>query len=301
MAALFSATLPVFFIALLGYLAQRLLKPDVPGLVRLVLYFFVPFLVMEQITKAASGGAWIGRFALAYALTYLSRFLLAHALGWVLGLAQPLRKTLVASAVFPNSGNMGLSVALFALGQAGLERAVVYFLLSTVVLFGFGPALFRGGGVLRGLGLALRLPFVWALFFGFGLIAFGLSLPVFLERAVGLLGSAAIPLLLMTLGMQIAQTSLSFGGFELVASALRLLLAPATAFLVGSLVGLRGLELAVLTMISGMPVAVNSYMLAVEFGGDGPRAARAVAVSTLLSFFTVPAVIWVLGRQGFLG
>ena len=294
MGPILSATLPVFLLAALGYLAARTLKPDVPGYTRLVLYFFVPFLVFHQVAATKEGGVALGRFALAFILTYLFLYSLAVLLGRLLRLPPPAARTLLAAAIFPNSGNMGLSVALFALGEEGLERAVVYFLLATVVLFGLGPVLFRGGGVAESLFLTLRLPFVWALGLGVAFAWGGVRPPLFIERPVAMLSQAAIPMLLFGLGMQIAKTPFRLGALELLASALRLLGGPLTAALVGRLLGLLGPDYAVLVLISGMPVAVNAYLLAAEFGGDAGLAARTVAVSTLASFFSIPAVLlWV--------
>ena len=294
MEVLLSATLPVFLLAALGGLVQRALRPDVPGYIRLVLYVFVPFLVFHQVAEVGESRIALGRFALAFVLAYALLYLVALSLGRILRLPRPVARTLLAAAVFPNSGNMGLSVALFSLGEAGLERAVVYFLLATVVLFGLGPSLFSGSGLVRGVGLTLRLPFVWALLWGAGFAAFGWELPAVLQRPVVMLAEAAIPMLLLGLGMQIARTPFRFGGFELLASLLRLVGGPVAAALAGSLLGLRGLDFSVLVLISGMPVAVNAYMLAAEFGGDADLAARAVAVSTALSFLSIPAVLlWV--------
>ncbi len=294
MTPLFSATLPVFLIAALGWVAGHRLKPDVPGYVRLVLYVFVPFLVFDQVAKAGSGPVALGRFTLAYLATYAGLYLAARLLTRLLALPPPVAKTLVAAAVFPNSGNMGLSVAFFALGEGGLERAVIYFLLSTIVLFGFGPVHFRGGGAGENLRLLFRLPFVWALFLGLLVAVSGFALPEVLARPVAMVGTAAIPMLLVGLGMQIARTPFRLGAFELLASGVRLLGGPAIAALAGRVFGLGGLDLALLVLLSGMPVAVNTYMLAAEFGGDADLAARTVAVSTLLSFLSIPAVLlWV--------
>lgn len=77
---------------------------------------------------------------------------------------------------------MGLSLVYFALGEEGLRRAVVYFLLSSALMFGLGPAFIRGGGLKEGLLFTLRLPLFYALFLGLLLKALGLSLPFRLEE-----------------------------------------------------------------------------------------------------------------------
>ena len=297
MAALFtllSATLPVFLIAALGFFAVRRMAFDVSGYVRLVLYFFVPFLVFDQVRRVEPEARLLA-FALAFFLTYLGLGVLGGLLARALSLSPPLAKTLIGALIFPNTGNMGLSLAFFAFGEAGLARAVIYFLLATLLLFGLGPALYRGSGVGEGLLMTFRLPFFWALLAAGGVVATGWTLPLVLERPVALMGTAAIPMLLFGLGMQIGKTPLAFGGFELGVSLLRLFAGPLLGHLAGRLVGLSGLDLAVFTLISGMPAAVNTYMLAAEFGGDPERAARVVALSTLLAFFTVPAVLALVG------
>lgn len=79
--------------------------------------------------------------------------------------------------MFPNNGNMGLPVATFALGAAGLDRAIIYMLGSSFLIFCFGPAIIRGKGLLEGFKLTLRLPLLWAILFGIGLRLFSLKLP----------------------------------------------------------------------------------------------------------------------------
>ncbi|NES00827.1 MAG: AEC family transporter, partial [Symploca sp. SIO1B1] len=56
---------------------------------------------------------------------------------------------------------------------------------------------------------------------------------------------------------------------------------------------LEGLDLQVLVLQAAMPTAVNTIVL-VTFGGDAPRVARTVVVSTLMSFVTLPLVLWIL-------
>ena len=123
----------------------------------------------------------------------------------------------------------------------------------------------------------------------------GVALPFRLDEGVRLMGQAAIPVLLLTLGMQMGQTPFRMGPFEGAASALRLLFAPLLAYGVGLLLGLPPLEHQVLVLQSATPIAVNAFLLTKEFGGDAPRVARSVVVSTFLAFLTVPLVLYLLG------
>ncbi|MEO1133706.1 MAG: AEC family transporter, partial [Cyanobacteria bacterium J06639_1] len=112
---------------------------------------------------------------------------------------------------------------------------------------------------------------------------------IFVERPVV---SIVVSLALLILGIQLSRTRFAFGRFELVAASLRLLVSPILAYGAGRGVGLTGLDLQVLVLQAAMPVAVNSLIWVTELGGDSVRVARAIVLSTLLSFFTLPCVLW---------
>jgi len=233
----------VGLIVALGHLLGKRQAIDLTALSRLALYLFVPALIFDSMRKAglsldAARGLVLG-FVLTYALLFIPSLLLSR----LLGLKAPLRKTQLAGVLFPNSGNLGLSLSFSALGTEGLERAVVYFVASSAFMFSLGPALFRGGGGKEGLLLTLRLPLVWTLMGGLLLRGF----PFRLDEGVHLLGQAAIPVPLTALGLQLAQTRLVLGGFELLVSTLRLLLPPSWPMGWGP------------CWVSAMPTAVNAF------------------------------------------
>jgi len=290
-AVLLSAVAPVALIVGVGYLAARLLRLDRGPLVKLTLFFLVPFLVFDQLARNQADLSSAARLAAAFALASLGFALAGVLAGRVFGLPAGARASLTATSTFPNTGNMGLSVAFFALGEAGLERATIIFVVATILLFGLGPALFKGGSFWEQVKMTVRLPLIWAVVLGLLARAFHLQLPLNLGGGIHLLGQGAIPMLLLSLGMQIAESRFSVSAYELAASLLRVLGGPLLAYLAALALGLNGADLVVLVLISGMPAAVNTYLMAAEFGGDAERTARVVVLSTLLSFFTLPLVL----------
>lgn len=295
MQALLNTVVPVALVVLSGYLLGKRLPMDLTTLSRLTLYLLVPALIFDSMYRAEYSREGIVGLALGFALTYLLLFLLVWGAGRLFGLSQGTAKTLLICGLFPNSGNMGLSLVYFALGEEGLRRAVVYFILSSVLMFGLGPAFIRGGGLWEGLRFTLRLPLFYALLLGLLLKALGVVLPFRLDEGVRLMGQAAIPVLLLTLGMQMGKTRFALGAFEGAASALRLLLSPLLAYGVGLLLGLPRLEHQVLVLQSATPIAVNAFLLTKEFGHDAIRVARSVVVSTALAFLTLPLVLYLIG------
>lgn len=295
MEALLNTVVPVAFIVLMGYLVGKRIDFELQTLSKLSIYVLVPVLIFDAMLRAKLTGASVVGITAAFFLASLGLYFLALAFSRWLRLDLGASKTLIASATFPNSGNMGLSLTFFALGQPGLDRAIVFFIASSVLMFGLGPAFLRGGGFVQSLGFTLRLPLFWALAGGLLVRGLGLPLPLGLDEGVHLLGQACIPVMLLTLGIQIAKARAEWGRFELQASALRLLAAPLLAGLAGWGLGLEKLDIQVLVLQSAMPIAVNAFLMAGEFGGDGPRAARAVVASSVLSFITIPVVLLLIG------
>ncbi len=295
MQALLNTVLPVALVVFSGYLLGKRIPMDLTTLSRLTLYLLVPALIFDAMYRAEYSREGLVGLALGFTLTYLLLFLAITGMARLLGLPPEAAKSLLVCSLFPNSGNMGLSLVYFALGEEGLRRAVVYFILSSVVMFGLGPAFIRGGSLKEGLLFTLRLPLFYTLLLGLLLKALGVSLPFRLDEGVRLMGQAAIPVLLLTLGMQMSQTRFQVGAFEGVASSLRLLVAPLLAYGVGFILGLPRLEHQVLVLQSATPVAVNAFLLTREFGGEALRVARSVVVSTFLAFLTIPLFLLLIG------
>ncbi|MEL6937856.1 MAG: AEC family transporter [Cyanobacteria bacterium J06598_1] len=296
MGVLISAVLPIALVALTGVWVGRAFAIDIKTMTRLNIYALLPALVLT--------GVYGSTLALGTALRIVLGFLLNCAVlyGIAIACARPLKlpsatqKSLVATTLLANSGNIGLPFVLFSLGEAGLERAIVYLISSAIFIASVGPIFLKGEGIKAGLKVTVNLPVFWATLGGIVLQGFALQVPTAIDRALELLSSAAIPIALLTLGVQLSRTSLSFGIYEVFAALLRLLVSPLCAYGIGRLIGLEGLDLAVLVMQSAMPVAVNTLIWVTEFGGDSARVAKTIVLSTLMSFGTLPLVLWLVTR-----
>ncbi|MFE4105003.1 AEC family transporter [Almyronema epifaneia] len=292
MAVLVSAVLPIALVALAGMWVGRTFELDLQTLARLNIYALLPALVLASLAETTlaleSAIALVAAFLLNTALLYL----LAVGVGRGLKFSPDEQKSLIATTLFANVGNMGLPFVLFSLGEAGLERAVVYLVGSSLMIASVFPIVLKGAGLRAGLRFTLRLPVLWAALIGLGLQVGNEALPQAIERGVTLLSGGAIPIALLTLGIQLSRTQFAFGRYELFGAGLRLVASPLLAYTVGRLLGLTGLDLQVLVLQAAMPVAVNSLIWVTELGGDTVRVARTIVLSTLLSFVTLPGVLW---------
>lgn len=292
MIAIFSTVIPVAVIVAIGFLVGKTLLLDLPTLSRLSIYVLLPALIAYKMYRNTLTLDDCLGLIVGCVLTYGLMFLTAMVLGR--GLGNTVQKSLVLTSVMPNAGNMGLAVVLFTLGEPGLDRAIIYLLTSNILLFSITPAFLKGGGWRPGLSLTLKLPLVWAIPVGFALRLFGTSLPLKLDAGLEILAAAATPVAILILGIQIARSPLKFSLYEGGASVLRLLGGAIIAYVVGKALGLGTLDLQVLVLQSAMPAAIVTFLIAQEFGGDAPRTVRVVVVSTLLSFLTLPLVLFVL-------
>lgn len=291
-----NSVLPAFFLIAVGAVADRFLPNlDMNTLARLSVYFFLPALVFTAITNTELSLSDMSLISLAY-LVYLLVLGGVAALG-SLGLNATQARGVMTTTLFGNTGNMGLPITLFAYGEAGLERAVVIMVVSLVAMFAIGPALLSGsaGNVSQRLVDTLKLPTLWAALAGLVLLLMSWQLPASVGRGVSLLGNAAIPVMLLSLGVQTRRSWVwEVGEAALRTTVLRLFIGPLIAYGVGMLLGLRGLDLNVLVLSAVMPAAVTMFVVAVEVKGDYIGVARSVVATTIVSLLMITGVIYLL-------
>ncbi len=294
MSVLIPAIVPVALIILIGFIVERNLPLDLKTLAQLVLYVLAPALVADSLYRTTLSAHSTTGLIMGFAIASLVLFFLVLLIAKLLKLPDLVQKSLIATTLFPNTGNMGLPLNTFAFGDPGLERAVIYMIAASLLMFGAGPALLKGEGLKHSLRLTLTLPLFWAMVAGLILRLLPFDLPLRLDEGIRMLGRASIPVSLIILGMQLSKTSFKLGRYEIFASFLRLIVAPIIAYNVGIILGLEGLDLKVLVLQSAMPTAINAFVLTTEFGGDATRVARTIVVSTLISFVTLPLILWVI-------
>ncbi|MFN8472416.1 MAG: AEC family transporter [Anaerolineae bacterium] len=285
---------PVFVIIGAGYLVGRTIGLDRRALGRSVLYIFAPALALDSLTKATISNAELGQIV---AFVFLATAILG-AIVWAgarLAKMPTVRMdALLLSTLLMNAGNYGISASLFAFGQEGLQRAVVFFSISQIVMYTLGVFLAsRGQETARqALMNILKLPVFWALFIGLVVRQMGWTLPELIAKPAALAGAAAVPVLLVSLGAEMGKVHgvRDWRGAG-VASAIRLGLSIPVALVAGKLLGIVGVTLSVCVLQFAMPTAVTPLALALEFGSDAEFITGAIFVSTLASVVTLTLLL----------
>ncbi len=277
---------PVAVLASIGFIWVRLgFEYRMEFVTRLSMTLGVPCLIFSALMKTDIDPAALAAVSLASLLGYAALTLIFWGLTHMMGLD---RRTYLAPLIFGNTGNLGLPIALFAFGEAGLGYAVVIFAVMAVLSFTFGLWLVAGGGSPW---KALREPMVGATLLGALFLWQGWQTPVWVTNTLDLIGQMAIPLMLITLGVAIARITPGGVGRAVWLSLLRVGLCVGVAVLAGRWFGLDPTALAVLILQLSTPVAVTSYMLAEKYGADAPQVAGLVIISTLMSVITLPLTL----------
>jgi predicted permease len=289
-----SDLLPIFLIAGVGFLLARYLGTNVETLSRVSFNALAPCLVFSQLVTSPMTGLEFGRMALFCILSMFAMALVARVMAVPLRLERPEVSAFLLVVMFSNGGNYGLPVVLFAFGREALAHASVYFVTSAVLVYTVGVLLAASGrqtlrGALRGI---LKVPAAWAVAAATIVLGYGFEVPVAVMRPITLLGDAALPIMILVLGMQLARASIPDRPASVAAAVtLSLVVAPIVALTVAWLIGLTGPARQAAVVQASMPTAVVTTILAVEYDVWPAFVTSVVLMATILSPLTLTVLI----------
>ena len=288
---------PVFVLVGVGYLLGPRLEIDARSLARSAYYVFAPAFIFQVLSKADLEADVVLRVVGSLALTSVIAGVAALALGRIFRRPAKVTAALILVAVYGNVGNFGLPVVTFAFGEDALPLAGVAFLTVNLLAFliGVTAATWHRSSPLQALGTAFRTPALLVVLPAVLVNAGDVALPLFAERSIGLLADAMIPVMLMTLGIQLAAMGRPTIGFDVaLGSSLRLLLAPALTAVFALVFGLDGTAAGITIVQSAMPAAVFTSIIAIEHDLMPVLVTTTVLFTTVASALTLTAVLLIV-------
>jgi len=289
--------LPVFLIILSGFALEKSSRLDFRTLTYCSLYLFSPCLVFATLMKRTvqlSLAFDLFIFMLLYTAILL---VVAVATGRLLKMERETQSALSLSTVMMNVGNFGLPLSYFAFGQDGLDVSVLTFIIFNIPLSTLAIFIAQGSKVpiRQAVVNTCKIPIFHAVILAFLLKAAGVVIPTFILNPIDLLGQAAVPLMLVLLGMQLARTRLLVQpGFLSLAAGIRLVLAPVVAWGLARLFNLHGLTANVVILQTSTPSAVLPLLYSLRFGTRPDLVAGAIFVTTLLSSVSLTVLLYLL-------
>ena len=288
---------PVFALVAIGYFAGPPLGLDARTLSRSAYFIFIPAFIFTVMVGAELETALAFRMVLYITVVHLALALSGFLVARLLGKDARMAAAFVVIAVFGNVGNFGLPLIEFRLGAQAMVPAAVYFLAVVLVAFVISVAAagWQRGGVGSAVLSVLKTPALLALAPALILNGLNVEPPLLVSRVLGLLGQAMIPVMILSLGAQLAATKeFKIDRSVLVATGVRLIGGPLLAFALAIPFALEGLARSTGIAQASMPTAVLASIIALEYDLVPDFVTSAVLFSTLASVVTLTVVLALL-------
>lgn len=291
---LISDILPVFAIAGAGFLLARYADVDVKILSRVVFYALLPCLAFRLLVTSDPSGKDVGLLILLAVLIMGVMGVVGYLAAKSCGLKSASLRAFMMVVMFSNGGNYGLPVVRFAFGPEALTYATIFFLAGSVMTYVVG-AFFAGSRrekIAGALEKIWRMPSLYGLAAALLVLAAGKPVPEAVMRPISMLSDAAIPVMILVLGMQLERAVWpARPAIVAFAVGISLLVAPFVALGLVWAVGISGPARQATVILSSMPVAVVTTILALEFELAPEFVTSAVFISTVASPLTLTPLI----------
>jgi len=286
---IFQTVIPVFLIILVGYIIGRFKKINIQPMIDLIVYIAGPCLIFSSISRSDINLADFFTIALSAAGVIL---ILAFLVFVILKAVKSERAGLYLPMTIGNTGYIGYPVALFAFGIAGLSRAVVYDMIGSLFLYSLGIYIIHHKNELKEI---FKVPLIYAVVIGllFGLLK--IPVPEIIFKPVEMIGMVTIPLALLILGYKLTEIKISSAKTAAFASLFKILGGFLAALLIVKIFSISGLARNIILLQAAMPSAVMSMILTAKYNRDAELVASVVLITTVLSIFTIPLILWYLG------
>jgi len=287
---LFEVLFPVFFVVGVGYyIGKKDPKIDTKFITNFAANVGTPALILYALNIKNISFDIFSNYFWYYLLAITGFFFVGIIFLLILKTKDIIRE--LPPFVLPNTGNMGLPICLFAYGSDGLGIAAA--ISSLIILFHFTLGVFLADRKFN-FEVILKSPPFYTIIISVLLLYYEIQLPVFIENTSFLLMYATIFLILMSLGIALTRLKIFSFSKALISSVGRLILGPIIGLSIIYYYELDGFAAGVLLIQCSMPSAVLNYLVGSIYSPKKivDNIASMIVVSTLLSFITIPIVVF---------
>lgn len=196
-----------------------------------------------------------------------------------------------------NAGFMGMPVCEAAFGPTGLLYASIFLIPQRIFMWSAGLSLFSSVSKKELVIKVMTHPCIIAIYIGLvvmGFNSFGYSLPSVIESSINSIASCNTALSMIVIGGILSDVKWNefLDKDALRYSFIRLVLLPLALLLILEFFHLQEASIQVCVLLTGMPAASTTAMLAQSYDRNPQFASKIVFVSTVLSLVTLP--IWLV-------
>ncbi|NIK13290.1 AEC family transporter [Alkalibacillus almallahensis] len=297
MGVFLEVVLPIISVFIIGYLLQKWRKLDVKSVSAVTIYLFIPFLVFDAF--------YYEEFSNDFGIIIISCFVLLFATIALIKFLKLLFKWdrmeesgIILSSSFMNAGNYGAPIIMFALNEEAFNYAIIFMAIQTIIMNVFGVYYASRGGyeVRYAIFAVFKMPATYAILLGISLNLLDVNLHTRVLDMVDFMSAVALPLMMVVLGMQLA--NISFEKFEagkvMAGTIVKLIVMPIMAWGLVTLLPVSDLLGKVIILQSAMPAAATTTMFALEFKAKPDLVSSVTLVTTVLSVVTISILLVIL-------
>ena len=287
MTELFNILAPITLITIIGYvLGKSSVGMQSRTLSNLTILVATPSLVFHTNVSLTVDPATVSQLPIAAFVSLIVAGAIAYVGLKLVGGSVP---SYLPSLIFPNSGNLGLPLAVLAFGALGTQLGVAYFIV--IAMFQHSVGLSIASGAFRFQEL-IRQPLLYSVVLVLLVLATGVEVPPVILITTKMLGDMMIPAMLILLGISLSTLEVTDLLPSVALAVARLVIGILTAFIVIYLLGLSGVTAGVVFIMATMPSAIVTYVYAERYQQSPNKVAGAVVVSTVLTFICLPGLLW---------
>ncbi|WP_342985295.1 AEC family transporter [Clostridium saudiense] len=196
--------------------------------------------------------------------------------------------------VFSNCGFIGFPIVFSIYGNEGVIYASIFNLFFTAFLWTYGVILFNGKMKREDIKKVLLNPAIVAVFIGLIIMIFGFDIPSVLSSTLDLVGNMTSPLSMIIVGVILGNAKIiSYLKDKTIyySAFLKLIIMPCILILISKLLKDTSLVIKTLIIVTAMPAAAMTSILAESFDKESEYSAVIVFITTLFSVITFPILL----------
>jgi predicted permease len=286
--------LPVLLIFFCGFIFQKIFKLDIKPLSTVAIYLLLPFLVFQTFYKEPLNSSFF-YVVLTSSLLLIILLFIGLAVGRILGFSRTKVDGMLLSSCFPNSGNYGIPIVMFAFGEKGLLYGMPIMIFHNILMgiIGVYIAADHQGGLKAALKMVLKQPMNYVIIPAILMHEYQIKIPANFMKSIDLIGNATIPFIMLVLGMQLAEVSLRKVDWKAVgiAGLIRLIVSPLMAYLLCILMSISNPLAAIIIIMAAMPSAANTTLYAIQFQTEPDLVSTVTLTSTVTSILTLTILL----------
>ncbi|MFH1382113.1 MAG: AEC family transporter [Chloroflexota bacterium] len=287
-----NVVLPTFIVILIGYIFGKTAKVDMSAIVDIVIYVGLPALTFtsmldKKIVLLDATKVWAAALMITFG---------CGALAWVIfKIIRQKHSGLYIPIMLMNTVNIPFPIIYLAYGSQGLFAATLFYIPNIILMYSLGVYLAAGKFGKQSLKEVLKIPPIYAALLGLIFNLTNVTVPELVIQPLSFLGIMVVPLVLLTLGVNLSKVRITSLPTTLMASFLRVGVGLLIGLLAVNLFHLTGIVRAVVILDSAMPAAVNAAIIATKYKNEADLVSSVVFVTTIASLFTIPFLLQILG------